>query len=485
MLKVWSYRLQIRMKITFIYPDLNLGKFNLGVGYLSSVLKRNDHQTSLIHLKDYINQDTFRDILREKSPDLVAISSCTNMMSYAANLAHWSKKLFKDMPVICGGVHPTLCPEEVIAVDDIDMICLGEGEESLLELCDNLEDGKDITSIDGIWVKEKSTIHKNPIRSLVRDLDSLPFADRGIFSRDALFEDGFLDAGFVMVSRGCPYNCSYCCNQAFHQLYKDKGSYLRFRSVNNVIEEIKSLVNKYGFKTIIFHDDIMPLEKEWLRNFAQEYKLKINLPFICNMRVELADKESLGLLKSAGCSQICLGIESGNDFIRNKVMRRAMSKKQIIEAFSLCRDLGIKRKSFNMVGSPSEDMSKILETIKLNVKINPDIIQVSIFYPYPGTELFDYCRTNNLITNKDLVSYFDGSILSLPAMSQEQIYFARKRFVRMFKRYKFFKKLPIFIRVILEKVSDFLFRQPLSARMYVLQRNISQAIKARGKKKRI
>jgi radical SAM superfamily enzyme YgiQ (UPF0313 family) len=252
-----------------------------------------------------------------------------------------------------------------------------------------------------------------------------------------------------------------------------------------VIEEIEDILKKHSFNAVIFHDDIMPFNKDWLREFSREYKNRIRLPFICNLRVDLASEDSLHLLKEAGCTQVCLGIESGNEFIRNEVMRRKISTEEILQAFRLCKKLGLATKSFNMVGLPFEDMDKILDTIKLNVAVQPDIIQVSIFYPYPKTELFKLCAQKGLISQKNLVSYFDGSILSLPRISQEQVYFARKRFVRMYKRYLFYKKLPGPIASLLEKISDFIFKLPLTAKIYVGQRNFSQAMKARRKQRRI
>jgi anaerobic magnesium-protoporphyrin IX monomethyl ester cyclase len=470
------------MKVTFVYPDLNLGKFNLGIGYLSAVLKTHGHRTELIHLKDYISKERFSSLLKQSNPDLIAISSVTNMIIYARQLASWAKEVFSDTPIICGGIHSTLCPEEAIRIKDIDMICVGEGEGALLDLCDRLQDKKDITCIENIWVKKEDKIYRNPIRPLIADLDSLPFPDRDLFGRGALAEDEKLDACFAMASRGCPYNCSYCSNHALKKIYQGKGSYLRFKSVARVIEEIESVVKKYSFKAVIFHDDIIPVKKDWLSDFTIAYKTKISLPFICNLRVDLVDEQTIRLLKEAGCIQVCLGIESGNDYIRNKVMNRMISRKQILDAFRLCKEAGIKTKSFNMVGLPGEDMDKILDSISLNAQACPDIIQVSIFYPFPETQLFELCRRDNLIADKGLISYFDGSILFLPGMSPEQVYFARKHFVRMFKKYILYKKLPSFIAWPLKKLSDLKFKSKINARLYVWQRNISQRLKA-GRKK--
>ena len=464
------------MKVTFIYPDTGLGKFNQGIGYLSSVLKQRGHQTGLIHLKKAVKRTEFYKLLSEKRGDLIAFSVSTNMFDYALKLSSWVKEDF-NLPVIFGGIHPTISSEEVIDVKSVDMICVGEGEEALAELSDRLERDRDITIIRNIWVKKNNKIYKNEIRPLIDDLDSLPFPDRDIFDREALVEMKERDAPFVMASRGCPYNCSYCCNHTLKRLYKGKGSYTRFRGVDNVLDEIEEIRARYAFNdTIIFHDDIFPLRKEWLREFALKYKQRINLPFLCNLRPELAGKEAVELLKEAGCDQISMGIESGNDYIRRQVMDRKMSREKLISAFSICKAEGIKVQSFNMIGLPFEDINMAFDTIKLNVEIKPDKIQSSIFYPYPGTALYEICRKQNFLTAKTMDNYFDESILSLPDISPRQVYFVKHYFTKMVKRYCSCRRLPRWLDIPLEKILDLIYKSKLNAVIYIAQRKFSRKV---------
>ncbi len=464
------------MKITFVYPDRGLGKFNQGVGYLSSVLKQRGHQTDLIHLKKSVKPEEFRNSLKERKPDLLAFSVSTNKFDYALELASWVKKDF-GLPVIFGGIHPTISPDEVIKSESVDMLCIGEGEEALTELCDRLESDRDITNIRNIWVKRNNRIYKNEIRPLVDDLDSLPFPDRGIFDREALVEMKERDAPFVMASRGCPYDCSYCCNHTLKKLYEGKGRYLRIRRVDNVLDEIEQLKSQYAFNdTIIFHDDIFPTRRDWLEEFSVKYRQRINLPFLCNLRPELASKDTVGLLRQAGCVQVSMGVESGNDYIRKEVMLRNISREKVIDAFSLCRAEGIEVQSFNIIGLPFENINMAFDTVKLNLEVKPDKIQSSIFYPYPGTALYEICRKQNFLTNRTTDNYFDESILSLPDISPRQIYFVKHYLVKMVRHYSFCRHLPRWLGIPLEKILDLIYKSELNAIVYLVQRKFSRKV---------
>jgi anaerobic magnesium-protoporphyrin IX monomethyl ester cyclase len=464
------------VKITFIYPDTGLGKFNQGIGYLSSVLKERGHQTDLIHLRKLVKQKEFHKLLSQNKGDLIAFSVSTNMFNYALKLASWVKKDF-NLPVIFGGIHPTISPQEVIEAEPMDMVCIGEGEEALGELCDRLEADRDITNIRNIWVKRKNRIYKNEIRPLIDDLNSLPFPDRRIFDREALVEMKEKDAPFVMASRGCPYDCSYCCNHTLKTLYKDKGRYFRIRGVDNVLDEIEQLKAQYAFNnTIIFHDDIFPTRRDWLEEFSVKYRQRINLPFLCNLRPELASKDTVGLLRQAGCAQVSMGIESGNDYMRREVMLRNISRQKLIDSFSACKAEGIKVQSFNMVGLPFEDINMAFDTVKLNVELKPDKIQSSIFYPYPQTALYEVCRKQNFLTNKTMDNYFDESVLCLPDISARQIYFVKHYFTKMVKHYYSCRRLPRWLGIPLEKMLDLIYKSELNAIIYIIQRKFSRKI---------
>lgn len=174
------------MRITFVYLDLATdnpsysGYFYHGIAYLSAVLKKAGFQTNLIQLTKEISSVEFQERIKTLKPDLIGFSATSHMFPFVQKYAAAAKEI-TAVPIICGGVHPTLCPEEVLADKNIDMICRGEGELALLELCQKMEKGEPIENIENIWVKKDGKIYKNKIRPVITDLDSLPFPDREIF----------------------------------------------------------------------------------------------------------------------------------------------------------------------------------------------------------------------------------------------------------------------------------------------------------------
>ncbi len=403
------------MRITFIYPDffqfpdgsfLPEGRIYLGIGYLSAVLKKAGHDVSLIHLVAPPGRDELIQAVKSQNPDLIGFSSTTHMFRHTARVASWTAEL--KIPSICGGVHPTIAPIEALQTRGIDMVCIGEGEEALLELCDAIEAGKDYSRIDNIWVKRGDSIIRNRVRPLIEDLDQIPFPDRQIFDRRLLCPDQ-IPRGTVMASRGCPFNCTYCSNHAQKSVYPNPERYVRFRSPENVIAEIEELIRSDpDIKFIRFDDDILTLDVRWLENLSNLYKKRISMPFICNSRVNFINEKTAELLADMGCLVVCMGIESGNEWLRSKVLNRHMSNRQIVRAFKLCKEYGMKTVSTNMVGLPYETTEMVLDTIKINAECRPDTIQVSTFIPYPGTELHSLCEREGLLVNERVDSIFEG-----------------------------------------------------------------------------
>jgi len=401
------------------------GGFQQGIGYMSSVLKANGHRTSLIHVTETMIKSKLMKKIERYKPDLIGFSSTTHQYQYVKEYSNWIKEEL-ETPIICGGVHATLCPDQVLSCNNIDMVCIGEGEYPMLELANRMEKGDNIDDISNLWIKKHSSIKRNPVRPLISNLDELPFPDREIFNFKELLKTGLLGAhgslSEFMAGRGCPYDCTYCCNHALKEIYKGKGKYVRMRSVENVLAEIKNVTEKYEVKKIMFHDDIFTLFHNWIKEFCEKYPTEFDLPFWCNGRVETLNRQILYDLRKAGCDMIFIGIESGNEWLRRTVLRRPITNKQIIDAFRIAHEVGIKTLSFNMVGIPFETPEMVKETIELNKLIQPDHIQVSIFYPYPNTELWRICSESGYLTQDQLPSYFDGkSILDLPTMSREQI----------------------------------------------------------------
>ena len=435
------------MKITFVLPDLNYvsesmpdygGVFAHGVGYLSSSLKHAGHEVSLIHITKELERGEYVESLIREKPDLVAFSLFSHQFGLVQKLAHFTKEAGK-FSTIAGGVHPTVAPEETLSEKNIDMVCIGEGEEALEELCDKMDRGRDYRNVESIWVNDNGNMVRNCIRPLNINLESRPFPDRSIFDFKKL-SDTRLGMLTVLAGRGCPYDCTYCCNHQYKRLYSEAGKYVRFRDPDAVIREIKSVKQDYPYLEYVnFLDDTFCLNKNWLRKFLPKFKEEINMPFHGNSHVNVLSEDIVKLLKDTGCEYLAMGIESGNEHIRKTVLNRHMSNKQILEIFSLGRRYGINITSYIMVGVPFEKIENTLESVKLNATVMCHKAHVSIFQPYPHTRLYEVCRENGFLDNCDegVSTFFGNSILKLPTISKEQIQFAYKYFPVFVKLYRF------------------------------------------------
>ncbi len=411
------------MRILFIYPvppeDLQILRFQQGIGSISAVLKNAGHATELLTLSTF-DRERLDETVRRFAPDLVGISLTSSYYPVTLEItAHLASS--HHLPVVLGGIHPTLMPEESIETPGVFGICIGEGEYPMLELCDALSRGADPTGIANLWVRHNGKIFRNELRPLIRDLDALPFPDRDLFNFDQLLKQ-YPEAEF-MGSRGCPYRCAYCANHALVNLYKGKGPYVRYRSIKNLLDEVETVVARYtGIGWIGFHDDTFTLNPRWLADFAEQYAARFRLPFWCNATARSVTPEVVEQLKRAGCFEVRIGVESGNDHIRMNVLDKKVTREEIVRAFRLLKEAGIERYAFNMVGLPGETKQTMEETIRLNQEIRPDHVFCSIFYPFPGTHARDICRENGWLTGRMVKSYFESEYaLNQPGVTRRQV----------------------------------------------------------------
>jgi len=447
------------MRVAFAYIDPSykvMGPFHMGIASLIASLRQGGYECQFFHLMGDVAEDEFVAFLKKSRPDVVAFSVTTNAFPHVAPLAALAKHHSQAL-TICGGAHATLCPDEVIALEGIDIVCIGEGEGAILDLCQHLDEGRDISIIPNLWVKESGNsegIIRNPVRPLIPDLDALPFPDREVFPYEDSFDLKFMKRGVFMASRGCPYNCAYCGSPAMKRLYGD-NRYIRFRSVESLLEEVEMVVRNFPqVEYNVFHDDLLPMKKEWFADFTAEYGGRIGLPFEMNCHPNLMDREIARMAKSAGCSLVRFGIESGNEQIRRKVLDRKVSTERIIDAFACCDEAEIKTLSYNMIGLPFETRPQILDTIKLNARVGPKVAHVSTFYPYPGTKAYDMCEREGLLTDKHTDSYYEDSVLQQEGVSAEQVRALRNRFEFLLRLYSRCYKLPRFLGKTAAKIID-------------------------------
>ncbi len=424
------------MRVLFIYPEIHPA-YPLQIGLLSAYIKRNGHEAKLLDFDSKSSVKPSKDIqkkIKEEivafKPDLIAFSCYEMSFTITKNICHFIKKRWPKLPTIVGGYYPTTAPDEVIKTNDIDIICLGEGERPLTELLSSMAIGKKNRKINNLWFKVGKKVFKNEVGPLIEELDTLPFPDREMLDYQAhlnLEKVGSRDVK-VMAARGCPYQCTYCSNTALRAIYPNKNKYLRYRSPQNVINELKELKSKYEFELVGFHDDNLTIDHEWLKEFCRLYKKEINLPFYCAARVETCSDDILRALKKAGCYMLLFGVESGDENYRRKIMKRYMTDELIINTFTKVRKLGMRTWSFTMVGLPFENWKMILRTFWLNWRCRPDMIMASIYYPIKGTELGDVCYKNGWVdTSKKegISSLAKETCLRHPNFSPIEIKFAK------------------------------------------------------------
>lgn len=454
------------MKVVFVYVDFMFGaggKYYEGIASISAILKEGGHSVRLFHLKEEMTPEDFLAAYKEdySDYDIAAFSATTNAFPYASKYAKEIKTNFEKTLTISGGKHPTLCPEQTIE-QDFDAICIGEGEYPMLDLCDRLGKGENITDIQNLWVKQNGQIFKNPLRPRMADLDSIPMPDKDLFDYETSLDKKFNRIPF-MASRGCPFNCTYCCNHALKKI--DNGSgipYVRFKSVDRLMAEIKLCLEKFGdIKEIHFFDDILTINKKWFAEFRRRYTEEIGKPYTCSSRFDLINEDMVKSLKSSGCDQLCLGLESGDEYIRKEILKRNQSESQILEGGRFCHENNIRFHLFVIIGIPFENLKRARRTVKLTAKLNPNTIQLSIFCPYDNTELNAICKENGFLSDKKLSSFFESeSTLKLPGFSSKQIQFAFLNFREFVGYYIVAWKKPAPIAKVLESILDFMWMHP-------------------------
>ena len=313
-------------------------------------------------------------------------------------------------------------PDEVISSDVCDVVCIGEGENTLTHLLDVLEKKQSLKEVKGIWFKESGTVVKNEPIALT-DINKLPPSDYDLFDPIHFYRP-FDGKQYKMInyelSRGCPFNCSYCVNGVLKEKYKGLGRYHRIKDPGRAVQEIESLIHKYNFNFIRFWDeDFTSIPIKILESFSKLYLEKISLPFLIYSRVTSINEEKVRILKDMGCKGFAMGIESGNEFIRNKVMNRQMSNKEIIEKFQLVKSYKIRTSAYNIIGVPYETRETIFNTIELNRIVNPDSFSVTMLEPYKGTPIRKLCEEQGLDPGHETV--FCKAQFIPPGMTKEEL----------------------------------------------------------------
>jgi radical SAM superfamily enzyme YgiQ (UPF0313 family) len=313
-----------------------------------------------------------------------------------------------DKPILFGGIHTTLNTMSVMQENPwIDFANVGEGDDAILDLVTALEQGADTTAIPNVWARKNGTVIRNASRRL-KDISVLPWMDlEGWPQFEKITENrrGWVN---VYMNRGCPYRCTYCHNNGVAKILQENFQtptsndadlgYLRFRSIDDMLGELTSIMEKFsGVRAFSFNDDTFTMNQPYMKEFLIRYKAEIGIPWICNTTILDVDREMLEVMKDANCDLVRFGVETATSRIKREVLKRDFSMRKTEEAFQICREIGLRSFAFNIIANPTETREEMRDTLRLNSRLLPDGLKISLGYPFPGTEYHTIAKKLDLI----------------------------------------------------------------------------------------
>jgi radical SAM superfamily enzyme YgiQ (UPF0313 family) len=457
-------------RILFLYPnERGMSTIPPSIAGLSQILKNENHVTSLfdttfykfddelaIEDSDLVTQkvltnrpvldiddddlyfkkttrsaiNDFRSAVKDFSPDIIAVSCTETTFLRGLKIIDETRDLgVKNM---FGGVFPTFAPELVMQYPNVDMLCVGEGENAIIDLANSISNKDSYSNITNLWIRQDDgTIIKNSVSRPV-DINGVPaISDIGLFAEQRFYRPmgGKIRRLLpVETHRGCPYTCSFCNSPGQNRLYGDgdffKGmSFFRKKSMDLVKEEIENHIKKYNVEYIYFWaDTFLAWNDQEFDEFIKMYS-QIKLPYWCQTRIETVGEEKFRKMKDVGLDRITFGLEHGNEDFRRDVVKREYSNEDAVEKIKIVEKLGITFSINNIIGFPDETRELAFDTIELNRQFNSDNTSCSILVPFHGTELHDLCVKKGYLDPNVIcaVSNSGESLLNMPQWDKKDI----------------------------------------------------------------
>ena len=364
------------MKIVFVQPNVGFRGHTweaLGIGYVIAYLKK--YYPGNLDIDFYSGfYDSDEQIVRAgKDADIIGFSCTSPQYKHGLSLAKQIKT--RNNHIVFGGIHPTVLSERVLAENCVDAVVVGEGEQAMLQLVQDVAQGLDISRC-------------SYQTGYMTNVDDLPFPDREAIKNERNIIQAYHDEGLritsVLSNRGCPFRCSFCCSRNLWQ------HQTRFRSSSNILDEVEELVREWNVQFLKFSDDTFTVNKQKVIDFCKlKIERGIRIPYGANAHVNTIDEEMLRYLVESGCQELWYGVESGSPRIL-KEMHKSMDIERIKEVFKLTREYGIKTRAYFLLGMPSETIEEIEMTEKLCDELQPDIVGFTLLAPFPTNEYFDY-----------------------------------------------------------------------------------------------
>ncbi len=425
----------------------------LGLLYIAAYLEKHGFPVEVLdaNLYDYTCERAAFEASK-KSPDIVGVTATTVTLKSALNIIRAVRRAMPGVVTMIGGPHVTYMPSETLAeCPELDIVVIGEGEETALELARSLEGLSHVTGRGGLrefigriskvrgiaYRDPNSLVRYTPPRPLIQDLDSIPFPARHLvpFEKYVVW-DRRESAGMIMTSRGCPFACNYCISSRM------AGTKFRGRSAKNVVDEVQLLHERYGLKGIEFIDDLFMMSHKRAKEIASEIKARgLDILWSASSRVNTINEELIRELKKSGLSSLYFGVESGSQRVLD-LMNKRITLEQVMDAFKAARNNKIFTIGSFMFGYPGETLDEMNQTIKFSKELKPDIAQFTILTPYPGTPLYDELKSSGLINRNG----WDAYTFTEPIIDYEAFGFSGEKVKRMLiKAYMSFYLRPSYI----------------------------------------
>jgi len=361
---------------------------------IEKLLDRDELFLKNLYSNDFIVWNEVKSVISDFKPDLVGITVMTAKYAPAKKITALIKDINPNITIVWGGPH--ISADGLTAMEEnhqIDYAIYGEGESAFNELVFALDSKFDISNIGSLFYRKNNEVVRNEPVVSIENLDHLPFPLRNA----DVFQDRYdrYKLGNIMASRGCPYQCTFCNS------FKVWGHKVRFRSIDNIIGEIESITNTFNIRSFHFSDDTFTLNKKHVLEFCSALISRdIKISWSCTTRLDVLDEDIIFAMKKSGLSVVTVGIESGSDRIL-KLIKKGQDKEKIRQGIKLLNKFKIDWHAFFMIGFPFEEEADIFETKQFMRELNPTRVELSIFTPYPGCEMFEEAKLLGMINEKN------------------------------------------------------------------------------------
>ena len=388
-------------------------RFEPKLATLLTLLKQRGHDLSLLGLSRF-DVAVVNAALARALPQLVY----ADISSVCVNAARRTLQYIEEhefLPIVAGGDFPTVDPAAALSLPGVHAVAIGEPDASLITYFERMKDPAISQVVQGVWLRDERGLARPELPGLVEDLDSLPPGERELFGYgDCVARTGEIE---VAVGRGCPQRCAYCLNGTVARMYAGRGTWVRHRSLENVLDEIELLRGRYAEARLVrFLDHAFALDAEWLGELLAAYQSRCSLPFRCHLRANAATEATVKQLAEAGCKLADVEVISGSDFIRNEIFEMDLSAAQIDSTFALLRAADIRIRAIVYLGAPYESEASLEDTRALLRRLKPDVLSLRPYYPWPGTQATETCRENGWLHSRGEEQYHEDKCgIDMPA----------------------------------------------------------------------